>query len=70
MVCISVKTLNNENVLASRHTEREKASLSLDIRRSKTLLLKLPIYIPLVKSDVALYRTGRSLHHHCTAICT
>ena len=70
MVCISVKTLNNENLLASRHTEREKASLLIDMRRSKTLLLKLPTYIPLLKSDVALCRTGRSPHHHCIAICT
>ena len=34
------KKLSNTNFLASRHKKREKASLSVDVRRSKTSLLK------------------------------
>ena len=36
------KKLRNTNLLASRHTKREKASLPIDVRRSKTPFLKLP----------------------------
>ena len=36
------KKLSYTNLLASRHIKRGKASLSVDIRRSKTSLLKLP----------------------------
>ena len=35
--------LSNTNLVVSRHIKREKASLPVDVRRSKTSLLKLPI---------------------------
>ena len=39
---ITVKKLRNTNFISSRHVERENTSLPVDVRRSKTLLLKLP----------------------------
>ena len=38
-----VKTLSNTNLVALRHTKRGKGSLPVDVRQSKTSLLKLPI---------------------------
>ena len=43
IVSIRIKTLGNINTVASRLTKREKGSLPVDVRRSKTSLLKLPI---------------------------
>ena len=43
IVSMRVKKLSNTNFISSRHNEREKASLPVDIHHSKTLLLKLPI---------------------------
>ena len=40
---IRVKTLSNTNLIASRQFKLEKGSLPVDVRRSKTSLLKLPI---------------------------
>ena len=37
------KKLSNTNFLASRQIKRDKASLPVDVRRSKTSLLKFPI---------------------------
>ena len=37
---LRVKTLSNTNLLASRHVKREKSSLPLYVRRSKTSLPK------------------------------
>ena len=37
------KKLSNTNLLASRRIKRKKASLPVDVRRSKMSLLKLPI---------------------------
>ena len=42
IVSIRVKTLSNTNLVASRYIKREKASFPVDVRRSKTSLLKLP----------------------------
>ena len=42
IVSIRVKKLSNTNYIASRHITREKSSLPVDVRRSKTSLLKLP----------------------------
>ena len=39
IVFIREKKLSNTNLLASRHIKREKASLPVDVRRSKTSLL-------------------------------
>ena len=39
---ITVKKLRNTNFISSRHVKRENTSLSVDVRRSKTSLLKLP----------------------------
>ena len=41
IVSIRVKTLRNTHLVASRRIERENASLPVDVRRSKTSLLKL-----------------------------
>ena len=38
-----VKTLSNTKLVALRHTKREKGSLPVDVRQSKTSLLKLLI---------------------------
>ena len=40
---IREKKLSNTNLLASRSIKRKKASLPVDVRRSKMSLLKLPI---------------------------
>ena len=37
------KTLKNTNLVVSRHIKRENGSLPVDVHRSKTFLLKLPI---------------------------
>ena len=42
IVSIRIKTLGNTNMVASRLIERGKDSLPVDVRRSKTSLLKLP----------------------------
>ena len=39
---ITVKKLRNTNFISSRHVKRENTSLPVDVRRSKTPLLKLP----------------------------
>ena len=39
IVSIRVKKLNKTNLVASSHIIKEKASLPVDVRRSKTLLL-------------------------------
>ena len=38
-VSVRVKTLSNTNLVASRHIKREKGSLPVDVRSSKTSLL-------------------------------
>ena len=45
IVSIRVKKLSNTNYIASRHITREKSSLPVDVRCSKTSLLKLPIIL-------------------------
>ena len=40
---LRVKTLGNINLVASRLIKREKRSLPVEVRRSKTLLFKIPI---------------------------
>ena len=40
---IKVKTLSDRNLVASRNIKTEKGSLLVDMGRSKTSLLKLPI---------------------------
>ena len=47
IVSINVKTLRYTNLVASSHRKRKKASVSVDVRRSKKSLLKLPMY-PLI----------------------
>ena len=42
IVSIRIKTLGNTNIIASRLIKREKGSLPVDVRRSKTSLLELP----------------------------
>ena len=44
IVSIRVKTLSNTNLVGPRHIKREKRLLPVDVRRSKTSLLKLPIF--------------------------
>ena len=43
IVSVRIKTLGNINTVASRLIKRGKGSLPVDVRRSKTSLLKLPI---------------------------
>ena len=43
---ITVKKLRNTNFISSRHVKRENTSLPVDVRPSKTSLLKLPIRTP------------------------
>ena len=43
IVSLRVNTLSNTNLIVPRHIKREKSSLLIDERRSKTSLLKLPI---------------------------
>ena len=50
LVSIIVKTLRNTNLGASRCFKMKKTSLPVDVRRSKTPLLKLPILQPLLRS--------------------
>ena len=40
---ITVKKLRNTNFISSKHVKRENTSLPVDVRRSQTSLLKLPI---------------------------
>ena len=47
---ITVKKLRNTNFISSRHVKRENTSLPVDVRRSKTSLLKLPNVIKLTVS--------------------
>ena len=42
IVSIRAKKLSNTNLVASRYFKREKSSRPVDVRRSKTSLLKLP----------------------------
>ena len=42
IVSLRVKSLSNTNLVASWHIKREKVSLPVDLRRSKTSLVKLP----------------------------
>ena len=42
VIWAGIKTLSNTNVIASRHIRGEKNALPVNVRRSKTLLLKLP----------------------------
>ena len=42
IVSLRVKTLSHTNMVASRYFKEGKSSLPVDVRRSKTLLLKLP----------------------------
>ena len=46
---ITVKKLRNTNFISSRHIKRENNSVPVDVRRSKTSLLKLPINNALVR---------------------
>ena len=42
IVSVRIKSLSNTDLVSSRHLKREKGSLPVDVRRSKTSLLKLP----------------------------
>ena len=43
IVSIRVKKLSKTNFISSRHIKKEKALVPVDVRRSKTPLLKLPV---------------------------
>ena len=53
IVSIRIKTLGNKNTVASRLIKREKGLLPVDVRCSKTSLLKLPII------DIPFPRRGK-----------
>ena len=48
------KKLSNTNLVVSRRIKREKASLPVDVRRSKTSLLKLPIMLRRERLEISL----------------
>ena len=52
IVSIRIKTLGNKNAVASRLIKREKGLLPVDVRRSKTSLLKLPIFSGALRSSL------------------
>ena len=59
---ITVKKLRNTNFISSRHVKRENTSLPVDVRRSKTSLLKLPIvtvWILLIINGLSTYSPHR-----------
>ena len=56
IVSVRIKTLGNTNMVASRLIKREKGSLPVDVRRSKTWLLKL--------NSGALAPEARAAEHH------
>ena len=45
IVSLRVQTLSNTNLVVSRHIKRENGPLAVDVRHSKTSLLKLPVVI-------------------------
>ena len=57
---IIVKKLRNTNFISSRHVKRENTSLPVDVSRSKTSLLKLPITWN-VRSENCIKRTVETL---------
>ena len=57
IVSVRIKTLGNTNMVASRLIKREKGSLPVDVRRSKTSLLKLP-------NSGGLAPEARAAEHH------
>ena len=59
------KIRRNTNLLASRHIKREKVSLPVDMRRSKTSLLKLPHFSRNVTLFWNKLATGAALLVHC-----
>ena len=70
-VSLRVKTLSNTNLVASRYIKREKHSLPVDVRRSKTSLVKLPIIWlsqqVLLISSIKVYRVWRIEGFHMTS---
>jgi len=76
IVSIIVESLSNTNLVASKHIQREKSSLPVDVPLSKMLVLKLPITCEggggghfaragYVKTSVRLSGTGRNLVSIC-----
>ena len=55
----------NTNFISSRHVKRENTSLPVDVRRSKTSLLKLPILTPCYCSCrwVIMHKFGYLVSH-------
>ena len=63
IVSIRIKTLGNINTVASRLTKREKGLLPVDVRRSKTSLLKLPnIFFRIYQFTVSLCTSDHSVY--------
>jgi len=60
IVSITIKTLGNKNMVASRLIKREKGSLPVDVRRSKTSRLKVPNLSKEVKKP-RTFNLGRTL---------
>ena len=59
IISMRVKTLSNTNLAASSHIIKEKASLPVDVHRSKTPFLKLPIL------EVTVLGTQKWSIDHC-----
>ena len=71
---IRVKTLDNKNLLASRFIKRQKGSLPVVVRRSKTSLLKLAIdaqaYFQKLKSHDFICKILTNNVFHCRSFLT
>ena len=74
LVSIIVKTLRNTNLGASRCFKMKKTSLPVDVRRSKTPLLKLPNFIqitvfcpPKPRISAFVYRNAGKVYLRVTA---
>ena len=64
---IGEKKLSNTNLVVSRHIKREKASLPVDVRRSKTSLLKLPLF-GVVDDTTTTKFTSRACTVQCNSL--
>ena len=72
IVSLIVKTLKNTNLVASRRFKMKKPSLPFDVRRSKTVLLKLPSDLMVRKAQNRNNNSNNNnnnKHSVCRATC-
>jgi len=61
ILSVRVKSLSNTDLVSSRHLKREEGSLPVDVRRSKTSLLKRPNSFNHNKARDDVYKLNRSV---------